>query len=49
MHYQNKKLLKILLNLKKSKTILIITHKKSIIKFCDNAFLIKDKKLIKIK
>ena len=44
-----KKIIKNLNKLKKNKTILIITHKKSIIKFCDNAFLIKDKKLIKIK
>jgi ATP-binding cassette, subfamily B, bacterial PglK len=43
------KIIKNFNKLKKSKTILIITHKKSIIKFCDNAFLIKDKKLIKIK
>ena len=43
------KIIKNFIKLKKSKTILIITHKKSIIKFCDNAFLIKDKKLIKIK
>jgi len=44
-----KKIIKNFNKLKKSKTILIITHKKSLIKFCDNAFLIKDKKLIKIK
>jgi ABC-type bacteriocin/lantibiotic exporter with double-glycine peptidase domain len=44
-----KKIIKNLNKLKNNKTILIITHKKSIIKFCDNAFLIKDKKLIKIK
>tara|TARA_X000000368_G_C23040986_1_gene716885 strand:- start:800 stop:2503 length:1704 start_codon:yes stop_codon:yes gene_type:complete len=35
--------------LKKTKTIIIITHKKSLIKFCDNAFLIKNKKLKRIK
>ena len=35
--------------LKKTKTIIIITHKKSLIKFCDNAFLIENKKLKKIK
>ena len=43
------KIIKNFNKLKKSQTILIITHKKSLIKFCDNAFLIKDKKLIKIK
>ena len=47
--FSEQKIIKSFNILKKTKTIIIITHKKSLIKFCDNAFLIKNKKLKKIK
>ena len=47
--FSEQKIIKNFNILKKTKTIIIITHKKSLIKFCDNAFLIKNKKLKRIK